>query len=181
MTGIINCNSKLSALALQIAQGQIGQAETPKGSNSGPMVNQYLRSVGLNPGFAWCQAFVYWCYRAAAVELNIYNPMIKTAGVVDCWNRSKTGGGLKRVLKADALSHAELIKPGDQFILSFDGTKGHTGIVEQVMMPDSKGDVVILHTIEGNSNNSGLREGYEVVRHVRKLNDKALLGFIQYT
>ena len=53
-------NNDLADLALQIAQGQLGQSEQPMGSNRGPMVNEYLKAVGLNPGYAWCQAFVYW-------------------------------------------------------------------------------------------------------------------------
>ena len=52
----------LAAAALRYAQSQVGQREQPKGSNRGPMVDKYLASVGLQPGYAWCQAFVYWCY-----------------------------------------------------------------------------------------------------------------------
>ncbi len=164
----------LAITALQTAQGQIGQSENPKGSNSGPMVNEYLRAVGMTPGYAWCQAFVYWCYEVAAKKLNLVNPLIRTASVHDCWSHSTTNGTLKKVLKADALLQPGLINAGDQFILSFNGNADHTGIVEKV-------EGHVIYTIEGNSNNNGSREGYEVVRHQRNLNDKSLVGFIKYS
>jgi len=164
----------ISSVALQIAISQLGQSEKPIGSNSGPMVNEYLKAVGLSPGYAWCQAFVYWCYTEAAKKLNLPNPVVKTASVHDCWNKSIT-----KLLRRDALNDPELIKPGDQFILFFGNNTGHTGIVERAERNAESG-MYLLHTIEGNSNNNGSREGYEVVRHQRELNHTALQGFIKY-
>lgn len=162
----LQTNTRLAQLALETAISQLGQKESPKGSNSGPMVDKYLLSVGLKPGYAWCQAFVYWCYATAAARLNVKCPVIRTAGVYDCWN--KTAAFLKRAAKTN---HA--IKPGDQFILLFGSGKGHTGVIESV-------DGNTLHTIEGNSNAHGGREGFEVVRHKRLLTDRSLAGFITY-
>lgn len=160
----------LAGLALQIAQGQLGQSEQPKGSNSGPMIDAYLKAVGLHPGYAWCQAFMYWCYEQAALQLKQHNPVVKTAGAIDCWNRTAVQF---KITKEEAQCHTAILKPGDQFILSFGNGTGHTGIIEKI-------DGNTLHTIEGNSNNNGSREGYEVVRHTRTLQDKLLLGFIKY-
>jgi hypothetical protein len=157
---------------LKMAQGQLGQSEEPVGSNSGPMVNEYLKCVGLNPGYAWCQAFVYWCYNSAAKQLHLTNPMYRTAGVHDCWNHQNAKG--VKLLKTDALTQPERLKAGDQFILLFGVNEGHTGIIEKV-------EGTTIYTIEGNSNTNGSREGYEVVRHQRSLNDAALQGFIQYS
>ena len=173
-TNTKSSNETLAELALQTAQGQIGQSEKPAGSNSGPMVNEYLHAAGLKPGYPWCQAFVYWCYDVAAKKLSVPNTAVKTAGVHDCWNRTSAA---QKIAKSDALQHPELIKPGDQFILSYGESTGHTGIVESIV---TTAGVTTLHTIEGNSNNTGSREGCEVVRHQRTLNDKALLGFIKY-
>jgi len=156
--------------ALQIAQTQIGQQEEPKGTNRGPMIDKYLASVGLVPGYAWCQAFVHWCYEQAAQQLAQVNPVVKTAGVLDCWNRTAVQF---KITKSEALQHPELLKPGYQFILSYGGGAGHTGIILSV-----EGN--IIHTIEGNSNNGGSREGYEVVMHRRGIDDKSVLGFIKY-
>jgi hypothetical protein len=160
----------LATLALQIAQGQLGQCEEPKGSNSGPMVNQYLLSVGLGAGYAWCQAFVHWCYQQAADQLKQENPVVKTAGAIDCWNKTATQYKLPGI---EAWKHPVSLKPGDQFIMNYGHGEGHTGVIEKI-------EGSILYTIEGNSNNDGSREGYEVVRHKRSLNDKLLIGFIQY-
>ena len=171
-SNILNTET-LAAAALQAAESQIGQCEKPKGSNSGPMVNEYLHAVGLAPGYAWCQAFVYWSYETAAKKLNLVNPVVKTGSVHDCWNRCLANSTVTKLLKADVSQRPDLIQPGDQFILLFSGNEGHTGIVEKV-------EGAILHTIEGNSNTDGSREGYEVVRHQRNIADKALAGFIRY-
>jgi hypothetical protein len=145
-------------------------------------VNKYLSVVGLNPGYAWCQAFVFWCYDEASKKLNVPNPVVKTAGVHDCWNRSIPFSRAEhennvvtrnKILKADARQEPNVLHAGCQFILFFGAEAGHTGIVEKI-----EGD--IIYTIEGNSNTNGSREGYEVVRHQRNLNDKALQGFIVY-
>ena len=158
------------AAALEAARGQVGQKEIPKGSNSGPMVDKYLNAAGLRPGFAWCQAFVYWCYAHAAEQLNVPNPVVKTAGVADCWNRTAAA---RKLSAAAAVEDPQLVQAGDQFILLFGKGEGHTGIVERV-------EGGLIYTIEGNSNADGSREGYEVVRHERALTDKALQGFIRY-
>jgi len=160
----------LTMAALLLAQQQIGQQEMPKGSNSGPMVDKYLLSVGLKPGYAWCQAFVYWCFANASARLSLRCPVIRTAGVQDCWNKTSV---MQKIARADALKNPSLIRPGYQFILLFGGGTGHTGIVERM-------DGNVVYTIEGNSNSTGNREGYEVVRQLRHLTDKALQGFIKY-
>jgi len=160
----------LASSVIEIAQGQVGQQEEPKGTNRGPMIDKYLAAVGLVPGYAWCQAFVYWCYEQAAIAHNQANPVVKTAGVLDCWNRT---AAQFKITKAEAQQHPDLLQPGSQFVLSYGGGAGHTGLILKV-----EGD--ILHTIEGNSNNTGSREGYEVVIHKRGLHDKSILGFIKY-
>jgi hypothetical protein len=160
----------LTASVIQIAQGQVGQQEDPKGTNRGPMIDQYLASVGLVPGYSWCQAFVHWCYEQAAIQHNQTNPVVKTAGVLDCWNRTAVQF---KITKTEALQHPGLLTPGCQFIISYGGGAGHTGIIVQI-----EGDV--LHTIEGNSNKNGGREGYEVVTHCRGIDDRSILGFIKY-
>ena len=55
--GGISNQSALSPLqmnVLEIASQEIGVVEDPPGSNSGPKVNEYLASVGMDPGHAWC-------------------------------------------------------------------------------------------------------------------------------
>lgn len=157
------------------AVGQLGQREEPKGSNRGPMVNEYLRSVGLNPGYAWCQAFVHWCYGEAADMLLMENPVVKTAGVLDCWNRTAVNF---KITAAQAKASPEQVRVGSQIVWKHGKITGHTGIVEAVAK--NVGGQWVIRTIEGNTNDEGSREGYEVARRERVFTDPHLLGFIQY-
>jgi len=143
----------LSALVLEIATSQLGVREQPLGSNDGPQVRQYLQRAGGKAGDPWCMAFVYWSVDEAAKKKGIPNPLVKTPGVMDQWRRTKARKQPPR---------RQLIKPGDIFIMSFDHEKGHTGIVEKVV--DG-----LIYTIEGNTNNDGSREGYEVARRHRAI------------
>lgn len=168
-------DNKLAQMALEIAKGQIGQHEIPKGSNSGPMVDVYLKAVGLNPGFPWCQAFVNYCYELAANQLAVPEPVPNTGGVLDCWNKVKMS---QKLFSVEANQRPRLVQPGMQFILKLGDTVGHTGIVER--MEEVKPNEWVIHTIEGNTDDEGGREGWEVARRQRRINSKGLLGFIRY-
>jgi hypothetical protein len=149
--------SKLSEKTLQIAISQIGVQEIPKNSNAGPDVEKYLKSVGLGKGYSWCMAFVFWCASEASIKTAIKNPLKKTGGVLAMWN---------------ACPHLRVISPlpGDIMIMDFGKGLGHTGIVEKVVGTQ-------IHTIEGNSNDEGSREGYEVCRKVRQ--KSTIKGFLR--
>lgn len=151
----------LAEKTLQIALGHEGVSEHPKGSNSGPEVDIYLKSVGLKKGNPWCMAFVYWCVNTACKDLNIKNPLLKTGSVLKQWNETE----LRKFP-----SRASAVKPGDIFIMEFSKGMGHTGIVEKVAGG-------LVHTIEGNTNDDGSREGYEVARRQRTIT--SIKGFIQ--
>jgi hypothetical protein len=151
----------LAQRALEIAISQNGVEEVPRGSNAGKDVETYLRSVGLGKGYAWCMAFVYWCVGKAAAEMNIKNPLVRTAGVMVQWNSTT----LRKLPKT-----SRAIKAGDIFIMEFGNGKGHGGFVEKVQGS-------IIHTIEGNTNEDGSREGYQVARRQRTIT--SFKGFIQ--
>src|SRR5262249_39265096 len=113
----------LLARVLQIATSQIGVMEQPTGSNRGPQIDNYLRTVGLEPSqgsFAWCAAFVYWCFGQASEQLRRGNPVVKTAGVMDHWNKAGTLG-TKRVTQEAAVNDPSLLRPGHIFIISTGG------------------------------------------------------------
>ena len=170
----------IKAKALAIAITQIGVKEDPIGSNGGPQVEQYLKSVGLGKGYAWCQAFVYWCFAEAAKELSIPNPVVHTAGVLDCWNKTAVNVKLHQI---EISSRPELVLPGDQVFFKHSATTGHTGIVEMVgplIIQGTERHGFVMHTIEGNTNEDGSREGFEVLRKVRRFDDAHLLGVIRY-
>jgi len=158
----------LLATLLIIARTQIGVKETPPGSNRGPRVEEYLKSVHLGPGYAWCAAFVYWCFEQASASLNRVNPLPRTAGCLDHWNKSN---GLK-ITSQNAIADPSLIEPGDIFIIRGHGIKGHTGIVVGIC-----GE--FIHTIEGNTNTFHSSEGDGVMEQQRRIND-INVGFIKY-
>ncbi len=160
MEGKVTIVTSLAEQALFVATTQLDVRE--EGNNGGPEIKRYLKKVGLSEGYPWCMAFVYWCVDLAASNLKLVNPLEKTAGVLDQWNRTTCR-------KTPARSNAS-VSPGDIFIMDFGGGKGHTGFVEKI-----SGSVV--YTIEGNTNDDGSREGYEVCRRERSLSE--LKGFIQ--
>ena len=164
--------------ALEVAGGEIGVKEQPLGSNRGPRVDQYLRAAGLDPTkghFAWCAAFVYFCFNEAAKTLNRKNPVIKTAGVLDHWERAESKG-IPQVTAAKVLLDPSLVRPGQIFVIDVGdpGGAGHTGLIEKVVAGK-------LVTIEGNTNDGGSAEGIGVFRrNSRKIAD-INVGFIDYT
>lgn len=150
----------LLSAVLRKAASQVGVMEQPPGSNAGPEVGAYLASIGLNPGYAWCAAFVYWCFKEAAQETGEPNPCPRTGGVHDLWN--KVGkAGLTRISPSQLRAKPELAAPGQLFFLDSGGGLGHVGFVEAVQG-------VNLTTIEGNTNEGGSRNGVGVFRRTRR-------------
>lgn len=139
---------------IEIAISQIGKEEHPRGSNWGEDVEKYLKSVGITFPASWCMAFVYWCCKEASINARL----VKTGGVLRQWNE---------VSKQMKYTTPE---PGDIFIQDHGKGLGHTGFVEYV-------DGANIHTIEGNTNDEGSREGYEVCRRVRPIS--SCKGFIR--
>ena len=155
--------SELSLKALEIAITQLGKEEVPRGSNwgkTGDPVPMYLKSVGITFPASWCMAFVYWCYDEAAKQLGLPNPLLKTGGVLNAWE----GRPRNRV---------KIPQPGDIFIMDHGHGLGHTGLVE-VTKPDAT-----FGSIEGNTNDEGVREGFEVCRRVR-FEHKPIIGYLRF-
>lgn len=165
--------SPFTSKALAIAALEVGVREEPPGTNRGPRVDEYVKSVGLNPdgGFSWCACFVYWCFGEASRAMEIVNPLVKTGGVLDHWHKTTA----RKIAVGDARLFADDL-PGTIFIMSFGGGLGHTGIVESLSdSPDGR----MLVTIEGNTGPTGTREGVGVFRKRRALT--SVKGFIDYS
>jgi hypothetical protein len=97
------------------------------------------------------------------------NPLVKTGGCQDHWNRTKA----KKITRDQAMNNPNLVKPGSIFILKTGKTSGHTGLVEKV-------EAGFIYTIEGNSNPAGSSNGIGVFRlKFRKINS-INLGFVEY-
>lgn len=164
----------LAISALGMAVSQLGVMEVPLGSNSGPVVNQYLASTNTPPGNFWCMAFVFWCFREAAAAASSSNPFPKTAGCLSAWNKVKASQPTKLITRAQAIANPSLVRPGQVFILDHGRGLGHTGFVRQAFGGPFK-------TIEGNSNATGGRNGLGVFElNRRKISDPTLKGFIDF-
>lgn len=142
---------------IKIAEGELGKTEIPLGSNWGTHVRKYLASVGINFPASWCMAYVCWCLDEAYKLNGLENPFVKSGGVLRFWQFNKD----YRVKDPE---------PGDIFIMDFGRGLGHTGIVLRV-------DPTFIYTIEGNTNDSGSREGIEVARRQRPRTK--ILGYIR--
>jgi hypothetical protein len=166
---VVTAPSALLAEVVRIAGSHVGVMENPLGSNSGPEVNAYLANVGLGPGFSWCMAFVYSCFKEACANLGTANPMFKTGGVLNEWENT-TG---TKILHGDAVDNPSLVLPGQIFIISTGGGHGHTGIVEKVVNG-------LMTTIEGNTNTGGSSNGIGVFRRNARSINSINVGFIQH-
>lgn len=132
--------------ALQFASAQVGQREV--GKNAGPFVTKLLAAVGLGPGFPWCAAFVSWCLRNAG---STAGPSSGRAAVRN-WARwaSKTGRSSATPTR------------GSLFYWLNDNGTGHIGFVTKV-------EGAQFHSIEGNTDDGGSREGDGTYRRVRTI------------
>ena len=137
----------LNITAMNIMLSQVGVKE--QGNNNGQAVRQYLKSVGLGSGYAWCMALVYWAFSQAAEDLGVKNPLIKTGGVLRQWNEIDP-----------KYKHTSVPKVGDIFIMDFGNGSGHTGMVTAV-------NGASIATVEGNTNSDGSRNGDGVYERTR--------------
>ncbi|QEL04331.1 CHAP domain-containing protein [Olivibacter sp. LS-1] len=141
---------------MNIMLSQVGVRE--EGNNNGQAVRQYLKSIGLGGGYAWCMALVYWAFGQASEDLGVENPLVKTGGVLRQWNEVNP-----------KFKHSTP-KVGDIFIMDFGKGTGHTGMVTGV-----KG--ASINTVEGNTNTDGSRNGDGVYERTRLLT--SIKGYIR--
>lgn len=120
---------------VSIAEGEVGQAEDPPGSNNGARIDVYRSAVaGAQQGEPWCADFVSWVAAQAGAPLGDSGAGFSSvAGITDWANQ--TG----RLLPAGSTP-----QPGDLILFG----DHHVGMVESVNSDGS------LETIEGNSSNA---------------------------
>lgn len=147
-------------LVLYEARRYMGVTERPPGTNRGVEVDYWVKECGLDPalGLAWCAAFVGQVGRQA---LGASWPCPRTASVMAlvAWAERRTTAGVWQTNPV----------VGDLFVLWEPGLQppryGHVGFVERFEL----GPPVVLHTVEGNTNAGGSREGYGVFARARSL------------
>lgn len=118
---------------------QIGVKEV--GANAGPQVEAYLATTGLRSGHAWCAAFVAW----VLTQNNVSNP--KSA-----W--SPAWFPVSRVVWQRNGRKIRLPLPGDVFGIYYTNKSriAHVGFIHRYS------DNITI-TVEGNTNDTGSREG----------------------
>jgi hypothetical protein len=129
--------------ALAFAQGEVGQAEQPPGSNDSPRIAEYRASTagaGIGP---WCAYFVSAAAQQAGAPLGEAGQGFGSVSAVADWAQ-RTG----RWTPAAAGTPPQA---GDLIVWGSE----HVGIVESVD-PDGK-----IHTIEGNSSNAVTRRTHD--------------------
>ena len=127
---------------------QVGVREQG-GANRGEQVEQYLASVGFGPGYAWCAAFVSWCYQQADVE-HPQSAWVPSYAIKE--NLIYQRGEFMK----------QLPQTGDVFLIWYERLKrpAHIGFIDQWQ------DAWVI-TVEGNTNDDGSREGDGVYRKRR--------------
>lgn len=126
---------------VQAAQGEVGQAEQPPGSNDSPRIAMYRTATAGSAVGPWCAYFASWCAQQAGVPVGEQGQGFGSVDALYAWAQ-RTG----RAVPAGAGVRPN---PGDFVVWD-----EHIGVVESVD-PDGT-----IHTIEGNSSNQVARRTY---------------------
>jgi CHAP domain-containing protein len=130
-TAAIPAGGSAGQKIVAIASREVGQAESPPGSNNSPRIAQYRSATAGSPGPGpWCAYFTSWAAKEAGVPVG---PGGSGFGSVDALYSWAQGAG-------KALPRNATPQPGDLIVWD-----EHIGIVESV------GPGGTVNTIEGNS------------------------------
>lgn len=157
-----------AAILADIAEGQLGVVESPRGSNSGEAVRAYQAATNEpGTGWAWCAAYVCWCVlmlrKAHPTILPATLELPKTPAAFGFLPWARQNGC--RVLSPGDLS----IRRGDIAVFRF----SHIGIVTRP--PEVAGHG--FESIEGNTDSNGSPEGWQVA--IRRRQRSSVRKFIQ--
>jgi hypothetical protein len=118
---------------VQIAKGEIGQAEQPPGSNNSARIAQYRSATqGAVAGAPWCAYFASWVANQAGVPLGDHGQGFGSVDQLYAWAQQNG--------RAYTPGSGQQPKPGDLIVFH-----EHVGLVESVL-PGGQ-----IQTIEGNS------------------------------
>ena len=137
------------------------------GQNRGPWVRLYMNGHE-GPQWPWCAGFASFILKKACKTLEVTLP-IKPSFSCDSLAVDAKQRGL--LMKENNVLDKTQITPGSFFLVRRTSTDWiHTGIVE------SAGED-FFSTIEGNTNDEGSREGYEVCQRIRGYKKKDFIVF----
>jgi hypothetical protein len=167
----------INKIILEKAQKYIGQKELQ--NNSG-FVDfdfwQKMKNVGHDRGEAWCALFTELVWKEAyqqydSTKFNELDKLFSDSATKTFSNFKANGWDVNRIAESGALIIWQYHENGKPT------WKGHAGIVKML-------ENEFIHTIEGNTNAGGSREGDQVAEKIRKYNFEpvqkglVLLGFI---
>lgn len=155
--------------------------------NDHPQIDLFLKYLGLPPKLPWCAAFTLYCYKEAAEELNVKQPLPKYGRVSTLWSFCKRTPSRCTTFTVEQVRLGLIqLRPGDMPIWKHgvsnqDNFNGHIGLtIEQLSNTKIK-------TIEGNTlpettgNAGNQREGGGVYIRTRYLvpGSFKIIGFIR--
>ncbi len=126
------------AALLAAAQGEVGVAEQPPGSNDSPRIAQYRQATAGSGVGPWCAYFTSWAAREAGMPIGDSGQGFGRVDDVYAW--------AQRSGRAVPNGPGVVPRPGDLIVWD-----EHIGIVEAVA-PDGA-----IQTIEGNSSDQVIR------------------------
>ncbi len=127
---------------IALAQGEVGQAEYPDGSNDSPRIATYREATAGSGVGPWCAYFTSWLGQQAGMPLGESGQGFGRVDDVYAWAQS-TGR---------AVPNGPGVTPNPGDLIVWDE---HIGMVEQVL-PDGR-----VQTIEGNSSNKVSRNVHD--------------------
>lgn len=140
------------------------------GMNRGPDVERYQKTVGLSPGSPWCAAFVAACVTRAKGQNT--PPGWCSGSAITQWHKATRKMFAEGFTTPEKIDFESKVRAGMIWVRAKDGAgavaarkgtwvQGHTGIVIAV---DAEG----FHTVEGNTNSAGSREGDGVYKKIHR-------------
>src|SRR3954452_6989250 len=121
-----------AARMVALAQGEVGQAEQPPGSNDSARIATYRTATAGSGVGPWCAYFTSWLARNAGVPVGDHGEGFGSVDALYAW--------AQRSGRAIPTSSGQQPRAGDLIVWD-----EHIGIVESVL-PDGR-----IQTIEGNS------------------------------
>ncbi len=157
-----------------------------QGSNRGTEVEAFLSESGGSAGNSWCAAFVSHCHHEAADFLCGTTTCSRTVRAVAMVFDGRDASNLT-FSKQNAIAGTFTPIAGDVMVMVTQGStraldegrprvqlRGHTGIVQSYNTATQ-----VLHTIEGNTDASGSRNGDGVYERTDRMSDDRLWGFMR--
>jgi Putative peptidoglycan binding domain len=165
----LKANSNISLRDNVVKYAKSYLAERPievGGQNKGPWV-RYFMDDNEGDSYPWCAGFVTYLLRQASKDLSISSAITRTYSCDILGEKARNSNTLIK----GSIGDLSKVKPGHIFLVRKTNTDWtHTGIVIE-MYPN------YCVTIEGNTNDEGSREGYEVCKRTRAFGS---LDFIIY-